>query len=451
MTEPQETILVVDDDPYIQEALKDRLVSLGYQVTQASDGKQALEMIGRQTPQMAFLDIEMPGMKGMEVLKELRRQEKDFPVVMITAYGTIDIAVEAMKEGAADFVAKPFKGSHIAMVVQRTMEQQRLRRGIEVLTQEVDKRYQMVPGKSERMAQATQAAKKAAATRSTILLLGESGVGKELFARAVHNWSERHDLPFVAINCVGLSKDLLESELFGYERGAFTGAQQRKKGKIELAQGGTVFLDEIGDISEEIQAKLLRFLQEREFERVGGTELISVDVRIIAATNRNLEAAVKDGRFREDLFYRINVVPITLPPLRERKEDIPELAEFFLRRFSQESKKDFLRIADDALVKLSAFDWPGNVRELANVIERAVVLGEPPSIQADDLPVEILAVLRSSPAKTSLNYQETVDEYRREVIVKALQQTNGNRTAAAKILGLERAYLQKLLKSFRIK
>ena len=390
-------------------------------------------------------------MKGMEVLKELRRQEKDFPVVMITAYGTIDIAVEAMKEGAADFVAKPFKGSHIAMVVQRTMEQQRLRRGIEVLTQEVDKRYQMVPGKSERMTQATQAAKKAAATRSTILLLGESGVGKELFARAVHNWSERHDLPFVAINCVGLSKDLLESELFGYERGAFTGAQQRKKGKIELAQGGTVFLDEIGDISEEIQAKLLRFLQEREFERVGGTELISVDVRIIAATNRNLQAAVKDGRFREDLFYRINVVPITLPPLRERKEDIPELAEFFLRRFSQESKKDFLRIADDALVKLSAFDWPGNVRELANVIERAVVLGEPPSIQADDLPVEILAVLRSSPAKTSLNYQETVDEYRREVIVKALQQTNGNRTAAAKILGLERAYLQKLLKSFCIK
>jgi two-component system response regulator AtoC len=450
MTEPQETILVVDDDPYIQEALKDRLESLGYQVMQATDGKQALEMIGQQTPQMAFLDIEMPGMKGMEVLKELRRQEKDFPVVMITAYGTIDIAVEAMKEGAADFVAKPFKGSHIAMVVQRTMEQQRLRRGIEVLTQEVDKRYQMVPGKSEKINQATQAAKKAAATRSTILLLGESGVGKELFARAIHSWSDRHDQPFVAINCVGLSKDLLESELFGYERGAFTGAQQRKKGKIELAHGGTVFLDEIGDISEEIQAKLLRFLQEREFERVGGTELISVDVRIIAATNRNLQAAVKDGKFREDLFYRINVVPIALPPLRERKEDIPELAKFFLRRFSRESKKDFLRIADNALAKLSAFDWPGNVRELANVIERAVVLGEPPAIQADDLPVEILAVSRPSTANTHLNYQETVDEYRREVIVKALQQTNGNRTAAAKILGLERAYLQKLLKSFCI-
>ncbi len=450
MTEPQETILVVDDDPYIQEALKDRLESLGYRVMQATDGNQALERIGQQTPQMAFLDIEMPGMKGMEVLKELRRQEKDFPVVMITAYGTIDIAVEAMKEGAADFVAKPFKGSHIAMVVQRTMEQQRLRRGIEVLTQEVDKRYQMVFGKSEKINQVINAAKKAAATRSTVLLLGESGVGKELFARAVHNWSERHDLPFVAINCVGLSKDLLESELFGYERGAFTGAQQRKKGKIELAHGGTVFLDEIGDITKEIQTKLLRFLQEREFERVGGTELISVDVRIIAATNRNLQAAVKNGRFREDLFYRINVVPITLPPLRERKEDIPELAEFFLRRFSLESKKDFLRIADDAQAKLMAHDWPGNVRELANVIERAVVLGEPPAIQANDLPVEILAVSRPITANAHLNYQETVDEYRREVIVKTLQQSNGNRTAAAKLLGLDRAYFQKLLKSFGI-
>ncbi|MGZ9243930.1 MAG: sigma-54-dependent transcriptional regulator [Candidatus Binatia bacterium] len=450
MTEPQETILVVDDDPYIQEALKDRLESLGYRVMQATDGNQALERIGQQTPQMAFLDIEMPGMKGMEVLKELRRQEKDFPVIMITAYGTIDIAVEAMKEGAADFVAKPFKGSHIAMVVQRTMEQQRLRRGIEVLSQEVDKRYQMVFGKSEKINQVINAAKKAAATRSTVLLLGESGVGKELFARAVHNWSERHDLPFVAINCVGLSKDLLESELFGYERGAFTGAQQRKKGKIELAHGGTVFLDEIGDITKEIQTKLLRFLQEREFERVGGTELISVDVRIIAATNRNLQAAVKNGRFREDLFYRINVVPITLPPLRERKEDIPELAEFFLRRFSLEAKKDFLRIADDAQAKLMAHDWPGNVRELANVIERAVVLGEPPAIQADDLPVEILAVPRPITANAHLKYQETVDEYRREVIVKTLQQSNGNRTAAAKLLGLDRAYFQKLLKSFGI-
>ncbi|MGZ8496739.1 MAG: sigma-54-dependent transcriptional regulator [Candidatus Binatia bacterium] len=450
MTEPQETILVVDDDPYIQEALKDRLESLGYRVMQATDGNQALERIGQQTPQMAFLDIEMPGMKGMEVLKELRRQEKDFPVIMITAYGTIDIAVEAMKDGAADFVAKPFKGSHIAMVVRRTMEQQRLRRGIEVLTQEVDKRYQMVFGKSEKINQVINAAKKAAATRSTVLLLGESGVGKELFARAVHNWSERHDLPFVAINCVGLSKDLLESELFGYERGAFTGAQQRKKGKIELAHGGTVFLDEIGDITKEIQTKLLRFLQEREFERVGGTELISVDVRIIAATNRNLQAAVKNGRFREDLFYRINVVPITLPPLRERKEDIPELAEFFLRRFSLEAKKDFLRIADDAQAKLMAHDWPGNVRELANVIERAVVLGEPPAIQANDLPVEILAASRPITANAHLNYQETVDEYRREVIVKTLQQSNGNRTAAAKLLGLDRAYFQKLLKSFGI-
>jgi transcriptional regulator with PAS, ATPase and Fis domain len=282
-------------------------------------------------------------------------------------------------------------------------------------------------------------------------LLGESGVGKELFAHAIHNWSERRERPFVAINCVGLSKDLLESELFGYERGAFTGAQQRKKGKIELADGGTVFLDEIGDISEALQSKLLRFLQEREFERVGGTELIHVNVRIVVATNRNLQAAVKEGRFREDLYYRINVVPLSLPPLRERKEDIPELARHFVRRFAGQSKRNFTDLSEQAMGKLLAYDWPGNVRELANVIERAEVLGEPPAIQVDDLPMEILAASRQKQSGTALNYHETVDEYRREVILKTLQQTNGNRTAAAKVLGLERAYFQRLLKLFDIK
>jgi DNA-binding NtrC family response regulator len=450
MTNPNATILVADDDPYIQEALKDRLESLGYQVLQAADGKQALDMIIRQSPHLAFLDIEMPGMKGIDVLKETRQRELDFPVVMITAYGTIDLAVEAMKEGAFDFIPKPFKGNHVALVVEKALEQQRLKRNIAVLTEEVDKRHQLIAGKSDKMNRAIDAAKKSAASSSTVLLLGESGVGKELFARAIHNWSERRGRPFVAINCVGLSKDLLESELFGYERGAFTGAQQRKKGKIELADGGTVFLDEIGDISEALQTKLLRFLQEREFERVGGTELIHVDVRIIAATNRNLQAAVKEGRFREDLYYRINVVPLALPPLRERKEDIAELAGHFVRRFASQSKRNFTELSDLAMQKLLAYDWPGNVRELANVIERAVVLGQPPTIQADDLPIELLTEARPSQPNGTLSYQETVDEYRREVIVKALQQSKGNRTAAAKTLGLERAYFQKLLKSFGI-
>jgi DNA-binding NtrC family response regulator len=303
MTNPNASILVADDDPYIQEALKDRLESLGYQVVQAADGKQALDMMLRQAPHMAFLDIEMPGMKGIDVLKQVRRRELDFPVVMITAYGTIDLAVEAMKEGAFDFIPKPFKGGHVALVVQKALEQQRLKQTVAVLSEEIDKRHQLIAGKSEKMNSAIDAAKKSAASSSTVLLLGESGVGKELFARAIHNWSDRRDRPFIAINCVGLSKELLESELFGYERGAFTGAQQRKKGKFELADGGTVFLDEIGDISEVLQTKLLRFLQEREFERLGGTELIRVDVRIVAATNRNLQAAVKEGRFREDLYY----------------------------------------------------------------------------------------------------------------------------------------------------
>ena len=448
MTNLNATILVADDDPYIQEALRDRLESLGYQVVQAADGKQALDMIIKKAPHLAFLDIEMPGIKGIDVLKETRRRELDFPVVMITAYGTIDLAVEAMKEGAFDFIPKPFKGNHVALVVHKALEQYRLKRNLDVLTEEVDKRHQLIAGKSEKMNTAIDAAKKSAASSSTVLLLGESGVGKELFARAIHNWSDRRDRPFIAINCVGLSKDLLESELFGYERGAFTGAQQRKKGKIELADGGTVFLDEIGDISEALQTKLLRFLQEREFERVGGTELIRVDVRIIAATNRNLQATVKEGRFREDLYYRINVVPLTLPPLRDRKEDIPELVQFFVGVFAGRAKRNFTEASEQAMDRLLAYGWPGNVRELANVIERAVVLGQPPTIQVDDLPMEVLIAPAQGPTSAHLNYHESVDAHRGEVILKALQQSNGNRTAAAKALGLERAYFQKLLKSF---
>jgi DNA-binding NtrC family response regulator len=446
-----ETILVVDDDPYIQAALGDRLESLGYQVIRASDGKQALECIEHQDPQMVFLDIEMPGMKGLDVLREIRTRGKDFPVVMITAYGSVDLAVEAMKDGAYDFIPKPFKANHIALVVEKAMERQRLRREKEVLSEEVDKRYRLVAGTSAVLNTAINGAKKAAGSKSTILLLGESGTGKELFARAIHGWSERKDRPFIAINCVGLSKELLESELFGYEKGAFTGANQLKRGKIEIANGGTVFLDEIGDISEELQAKLLRFLQEREFERVGGTQLIRIDVRIIAATNRNLENAVKGGRFREDLYYRINVVPIVLPPLRDRKEDVPALAQFFMQRFSLESKKHFIEISQEALDALHAYDWPGNVRELANVIERAVVLGQPPAIQVEDLSPGIASAEQERDDRsTPVSYHESVDEYRREVIVNALAQTQGNRAAAARLLGLQRSYLLRLMKAFDI-
>jgi transcriptional regulator with PAS, ATPase and Fis domain len=324
-----------------------------------------------------------------------------------------------------------------------------LKRGIEILTEEVDDRHRMIVGQSLTFNRAVETAKKAAPSRSTILLLGESGTGKEIFARAIHNWSDRRNKPFVAINCVGLSKELLESELFGHEKGAFTGALQLKKGKMELAHGGTVFLDEVGDIFTELQTKLLRFLQEREFERVGGTKPISVDVRIIAATNRDLNKAVQEGHFREDLYYRLNVIPLTLPPLRERKEDIPMLANYFLKRSALETKKNFTEITGEALQKLMASEWPGNVRELANVIESAVVLGQGPELTVQDLAAKVVSMSpKVSPGVFS--YHGAVDDYRRELIEKTLAQTQGNRAEAAKILGLQRTYLSRLIKTLRV-
>jgi DNA-binding NtrC family response regulator len=444
-----ETILVVDDDPDIREVLKDRLESLNYRVLVASSGEEGLEIVEKQSPQMLLLDIEMPGMDGLEVLKEIRGRRIDVTIVMITAYATIERAVRAMREGAYDFIPKPFEPEHIALTVEKALERERLKREVGILSEEVGERYRLVVGKSAKMNQAIETAKKAAMSRATVLLLGESGTGKEIFARAIHNWGAEKGRPFVAINCVGLSKELLESELFGHEKGAFTGANELKKGKMELAQGGTIFLDEIGDISAEIQTKFLRFLQEREFERVGGTKPIHVDVRIVAATNRDLEAAVKEGRFREDLYYRLNVIPIVLPPLRDRKEDIPELTGFFMRRFSAETKKSFVEITKEAEGKLLGYDWPGNVRELANVIERAVVLGQGPKLTVQDLPSRIVAG-ESPDRSTTLSYRNDVTAYRRELIMRALMLTKGNRAAAAKALGLEPNYLSRLIKTLRI-
>ena len=443
------SILVVDDDPDIREVLADRLESLGYRVLTAANGMEGLEVLERQNPQLVLLDIEMPGMNGLEMLGQIRKREHDVPVIMITAYGTIERAVEAMKEGAYDFIPKPFEPDHVALIVSKALERDTLKREVEILAEELDERHRMVVGQSSQMNRALDVARKAAASRSTVLLLGESGTGKEIFARAIHNWSDRRNQPFVAINCVGLSKALLESELFGHEKGAFTGALQVKKGKMELAHGGSVFLDEVGDISNELQTKLLRFLQEREFERVGGTKPISVDVRIIAATNRDLNGAVRDGQFREDLYYRLNVIPLTLPPLRERREDIPGLANYFLGRFASETKKNFARITEEALRKLAAYEWPGNVRELANVIESAVVLGQGPELMPHDLPPKIVSAMPNGRIDR-FSYHGAVDDYRRELIAKTLAQTEGNRAAAAKILGLQRTYLSRLIKTLRV-
>src|SRR5688572_9410850 len=384
-----QTILIVDDEPLNLDLLEQELTDLGYAVDKADSGKTALEKLAAKPADLVLLDYQMPGMNGIEVLNEIKKKDPALPVIMITAYGTIERAVEAIKSGADDFVTKPFDPDHLAMVVKKALERARLKIEVELLTRELAGRYYLITGTSEAMRRVIADAKKAAASKTTVLLLGESGTGKELFSRSIHEWSERSARPFMAINCVGLGKELLESELFGHERGAFTGAHQTKKGKLEIADGGTVFLDEVGDVSAELQTKLLRFLQEREFERVGGTQAIHVDVRVIAATNRDLASGVKEGRFRTDLFYRLNVIPISLPSLKERKEDIPILAEFFLRRFALETKKNFTGITPEAGARLVAYDWPGNVRELANVIERAAVLGHGPEVTLDDLPPRI--------------------------------------------------------------
>jgi two-component system, NtrC family, response regulator AtoC len=442
-------ILVVDDEPSNRNILRQELIHKGYLVETANNGREALRKIESVGPDLLILDYMMPDLSGLEVLKELRKRENDTPVVMITAYGTMERAVEAMKEGAYDFITRPFEPDHIALVVRKALERQRLKRGVEILSEEVEERYRLVVGESAAMKQAVDLAKKAAGSNATVLLLGESGTGKEIFARAIHNWSEKKDRPFIAINSMGLSKELLESELFGHEQGAFTRAHQRKKGKLELAHGGTAFFDEIGDISPELQAKLLRFLQEREFERVGGVAAIFVDVRVIAATNRNLEAALEKGLFREDLYHRLNVVPVSLPPLRDRKEDIPVLSQYFLRKYSVAARRNVSEISTQALEKITAYNWPGNVRELANVIERAVVLGSGPTVTVEDLPSRIAAE-KPAAASDTLSYREGLTAARKELVLKALSRTQGNRAAAAKILGLEAKYFLKLMKSLGI-
>ena len=443
-------MLIVDDDAPARRLLQVRLRALGCEVALAADGEQALAEIKKHEPALMLLDLQMPKMGGIEVLRYLRSVGTAFPVVVITAHGSIESAVAAMKEGAYDFITKPLDANHFDIVVRKALESEALKRSWELLAAETDNRHRLIVGRSKTMADAVDMARKAAASNATVLLLGESGTGKEIFARAIHNWSERRSQPFVAINCVGLSKELLESELFGHEKGAFTGADQLKKGKMELANGGTVFLDEIGDMSAELQTKLLRFLQEREFDRVGGRDPIRVDVRIVAATNRDLESAVKDGRFREDLYHRLNVIAITLPPLRERAEDIGALAEHFLRRFAAESKKHCTILENEALAKLTAYHWPGNVRELANVIERAVVLGSGETLTVKDLPSRI-AALESMERIDNPSYREAMESVRRALVAQALARSNGNRAAAAKALGLHEKYFLRMIKTLGIK
>jgi DNA-binding NtrC family response regulator len=449
-----ERVLIVDDDPSSRRLLDVRLRALGCETATAADGQEGLALVQREVPALMLLDLQMPRMGGLELLRALRREGLDFPIIVITAHGSIEAAVEAMKEGAYDFLPKPFDARHLDIVVRKALERRSLVEANRLLQDTLDSRTSEILGESQAIREAIAVARKAAAASSTVLLLGESGTGKEVFAHAIHRWSDRRERPLVVVNCVALSEHLLESELFGHEKGAFTGAHQAKKGKFELANGGTVFLDEIGDMPSGLQAKLLRVLQDHNFERVGGTKPIRADLRVIAATNRDLDQAAKEGRFREDLFYRLNVVRITLPPLRNRTEDLSVLVPHLVAKFAAETKKIVRGVSAQAMARLQAHTWPGNVRELANVIERAVVLCPGDHIQMDDLALPRVAHTPTSPTPTSVgngDFHSQVRASKQAIIRAALDRAGGNQTKAAELLGLQRTYLVKLLRELEIR
>jgi DNA-binding NtrC family response regulator len=445
-------ILIVDDNADIVTMLEDRLQASGYETVTAPDGQLALDQIAQESPHLMLLDLNLPKLSGIDVLKRLSSaKQTDIPIVVMTAHGSIDAAVEAMKEGAYDFLTKPLDKDHLLIVLRKALERGSLQREVAYLRSEVAGRYASIVGNSPSLHAVVEAAQRAARSDASVLLLGESGTGKELFARSIHQWSPRRNMPFVVINCVALTETLLENELFGHERGAFTGADRQQKGKLETADGGTVFLDEIGDMSLPLQSKLLRVLQDREFQRVGGSKTVSVNIRVIAATNKDLRQAVKAGRFREDLYFRLNVITLTLPPLRERRRDIAALAQFFLERHRQDAKRPRMTLSPAALDALTRYPWPGNIRELDNVIARAVVLSLGDTIEPDMLalmPED--AGLKSKGNGTlsylDLPYHESMDAHSRFIIARAVEQADGNQTKAAETLQLQRTYLARLIK-----
>jgi DNA-binding NtrC family response regulator len=443
-------VLVVDDDPDIRTILVDRLAARGHDLLEATDGLKALEVCARELPDLMLLDLDLPGADGITVLERLRHESSAPTVVVITAFATIEKAVEAMRHGAFDFLAKPFQTGLVELTVQKALERSELREQNRALRATMPGGRALI-GESGSMRELVEQARKVADSKSTVLLLGESGTGKEVLARSIHAWSPRAARPFIPVNCVALSEELLESELFGHEKGAFTGAHQQKPGKFQLANNGTIFLDEVGDIREALQTKLLRVLQEHEFERVGGTKTIHVDIRVIAATNRNLEDAVKARRFREDLYYRLNVVALRLPPLRERIQDVPGLAEHFLRKYAAETGKSMSGIAAEAMAQLCRHRWPGNVRELENAIERAVVLGTGPDIVAGNLGLKTTEDAVPGAEGAISEFHASVDAYKKELIRRALEHANGNQTRAAELLGLQRTYLARLIKTFALR
>ena len=429
-------ILVVDDEPNARTALAEILKEEGYQAETAADGFKGLARAEEFSPDLVLTDLKMPGMDGVELLRKLRQHAPELPVVLMTAFGAVETAVSAMREGAADYLTKPLNTDELVLVIDRALERVRLRRETHDLRSQLTERYRFdnIVGNSPEMQEVFKAVAQVAPSRATVLLTGESGTGKELVAAAVHHHSPRKDGPFVRLHCAALAETLLESELFGHERGAYTGADRRREGRFEQANAGTLFLDEIGDITPSTQVKLLRVLQERQFERVGGNQTQTVDVRLIAATNRDLKQLVAEGKFREDLYYRLNVINVALPPLRRRKSDVAALAAHFLERFARENSKRVERFSDGALAQIVAYNWPGNVRELENVVERAVVLTEGHTIEQHHLPAELGAADGESSTPTIPG--STMADIERHAILTTLECQGGSTSRAAEVLGI---------------
>jgi DNA-binding NtrC family response regulator len=449
-------ILVADDEEIMRDVLSILLASESYKVDLAENGSQALEMIREQDYGVVLLDLMMPDMDGLEVLEELKKVDSGPVAVVLTAFASIERAVKATKLGAFDFITKPFKNDELLLAVRNAMQHRHLLQENRQLKRSFRKRYdfQNIIGKSAEMTQIFDIIEQVAPRRSTVLIQGESGTGKELVAKAIHASSDRAEAPFIAINCGNIPSELLESELFGHVRGAYTGATSSKKGLFEAADRGTLFLDEVATISLEIQAKLLRVIQEREFRRLGGLENVKVDVRIIAATNTDLESAVRQGTIREDLYYRLNVIAIKIPPLRERTEDIPLLSEHFIRKYEAENQRQGLFLEQSAMKVLMDYEWPGNVRELENVMERAVVLSPGNCITADLFPKNVTAPVPETPIRTNPGntpLKERVGNYEKALILAALEKTDGNQKKAAQLLSVNATTLNEKLKRLKIK
>ncbi|MBK9516848.1 MAG: sigma-54-dependent Fis family transcriptional regulator [Anaeromyxobacter sp.] len=444
-------ILVVDDEEIVRESLGGWLEKDGYLVEVAADGPSALARLQAEPRAVLVADLKMPGMDGLQLLEQAKRIQPDLAVVIMTAYATVDTAVSAMKLGAYDYLMKPFDPEELSLMMQKITAQQALIRENAVLRQALkkDQGFRDLVSRSPGMQAVFEMARSAARTSSTVLILGESGTGKEVLARAIHAESPRAAKAFVAVSCASLTESLLESELFGHERGAFTGANARHKGKFEAAHGGTLFLDEIGDIGPKLQLDLLRVLEERKFHRIGGNDLIEVDVRIVAATNRDLKKAVASGAFREDLFYRLDVVVLSLPPLRQRKEDIPLLAERFLERLSVEMMKPIEGLSAEAMEGLLSYAWPGNVRELRNALERAAVVARTPVLQLSDLGLPARA--EPGPAAPAGGALPSLDAVERRHIAAVLSSTGGNVSQAARVLDIDRVTLYSRMRKYGLK